>query len=469
MRKSLSALALILIGIVLGNFVGTAMASRSSSGTYQLPAGNPVVSGTSITSTWANTTLGDLATEVTSSLDRNGRGGMLAPLKLPNGTSTAPSMSWTSEPRTGPYRAAAGDIRWQVDGTTVVRWTTTGPLYTLLVTAQAGITATNSTSNGTALVGTGNGTGNGVGGTGGTTSGAGGYFTGGTPNGNGVTAVGTGNGNGVTGTGAGSGWGGNFTGGPSGGEGVRGIGGGDQEGVRGIGGDAGNPSGVFGTGGLPAGPGILGEGTDGGSGGQFLGGAISGLGVLATGGAPNGTGAQGNGTGSGAGGKFFGGSTDGYGVDATGGGSAPGGTFASGTASTGAAPQSALKLTNGNLSLSGVTNPNTTVGFSNTLTPKNVPKAWGYVTTDGVGGATLQDGFNISSCALTGPGTGIICTFATNMANANYAVLISGVGISGTAPIYQSVSSKTTSSFTIGASSYSTIAVGTSFSVMSSQ
>ena len=36
--------------------------SRNGSGTYTLPVGNPVVSGTTITSAWANSTLTDIAT-----------------------------------------------------------------------------------------------------------------------------------------------------------------------------------------------------------------------------------------------------------------------------------------------------------------------------------------------------------------------------------------------------------------------
>ena len=36
--------------------------SRNGSGTYSLPSGNPVVTGTTISSTWANNTLTDIAT-----------------------------------------------------------------------------------------------------------------------------------------------------------------------------------------------------------------------------------------------------------------------------------------------------------------------------------------------------------------------------------------------------------------------
>jgi hypothetical protein len=48
--------------------------SRNGSGTYNLPAGvNPVVTGTSITSTWANTTLNDIASALTGSLASDGQ------------------------------------------------------------------------------------------------------------------------------------------------------------------------------------------------------------------------------------------------------------------------------------------------------------------------------------------------------------------------------------------------------------
>ena len=40
---------------------GVTLAARNSAGTYSLPVGNPVTSGTTITSTWANSTITDLA------------------------------------------------------------------------------------------------------------------------------------------------------------------------------------------------------------------------------------------------------------------------------------------------------------------------------------------------------------------------------------------------------------------------
>ena len=47
--------------------------SRNGSGTYTLPAGNPVVTQTTISSTWANSTLTDLATAMTGSVAADGQ------------------------------------------------------------------------------------------------------------------------------------------------------------------------------------------------------------------------------------------------------------------------------------------------------------------------------------------------------------------------------------------------------------
>lgn len=47
--------------------------SRNGSGTYQLPAGNPVVPSTVISSTWANTTLSDIGTALTQSIANDGQ------------------------------------------------------------------------------------------------------------------------------------------------------------------------------------------------------------------------------------------------------------------------------------------------------------------------------------------------------------------------------------------------------------
>ena len=47
--------------------------ARDGSGTYNLPAGNPVVTGTTISSTWANNTLSDIATALSASIAKDGQ------------------------------------------------------------------------------------------------------------------------------------------------------------------------------------------------------------------------------------------------------------------------------------------------------------------------------------------------------------------------------------------------------------
>lgn len=56
--------------------------SRNGSGTYSLPAGNPVVTATTITSTWANTTLSDIANALTGSVASDGQTPMTGALDM---------------------------------------------------------------------------------------------------------------------------------------------------------------------------------------------------------------------------------------------------------------------------------------------------------------------------------------------------------------------------------------------------
>ncbi len=63
---------------------------------------------------------------------------------------------------------------------------------------------------------------------------------------------------------------------------------------------------------------------------------------------------------------------------------------------------------------------------ANTLHGTNLPKAFAYLTTDGSGGHTIQDGFCVASAALFG--SSIRFTFARAMANANYTVSVSADG-----------------------------------------
>ncbi|MBG7617680.1 MAG: hypothetical protein IZT57_04855, partial [Chloroflexi bacterium] len=95
---------------------------RDSSGNFTLVAGNPVLANTLIESNWANTTLADLAQAMTESLDRNGKGGMLAPFNFADGTMGAPSITFLSQTNTGIYLAGLNDMRVTVGALDVAKF-----------------------------------------------------------------------------------------------------------------------------------------------------------------------------------------------------------------------------------------------------------------------------------------------------------------------------------------------------------
>lgn len=95
---------------------------RNVSGTYTLPSGNPVVAGTTIEASWANTTLSDVANELTNSLSRTGAGGMLAPFRLSDGTLGAPGIAFLNETSSGLYRPSASNVSMSVSGVLAMTW-----------------------------------------------------------------------------------------------------------------------------------------------------------------------------------------------------------------------------------------------------------------------------------------------------------------------------------------------------------
>jgi hypothetical protein len=100
--------------------------ARNSSGVYSLVAGNPVITGTTIESNWANNTMTDVGNEMTDSLSRSGKGGMTAPLKNVSGTATLPAVVASSFVNTGMYWASATDLRMAVNGVDRFRYRATG-------------------------------------------------------------------------------------------------------------------------------------------------------------------------------------------------------------------------------------------------------------------------------------------------------------------------------------------------------
>ena len=95
---------------------------RDGSGNYTLPAGNPVISGTVITPTWANPTMSDIGVEITDSLSRSGKGGMLVAFKNVDGTIGDPGMTWTNEPTSGFSRTDTNVMNASIGGTQSTRW-----------------------------------------------------------------------------------------------------------------------------------------------------------------------------------------------------------------------------------------------------------------------------------------------------------------------------------------------------------
>ena len=95
---------------------------RNPDGSYGLP--NPDVQpGEVISSSWANTTMNDIAQALEESLSRDGEGGMRAALPFGNGDAGGPGITWAAEITSGFYRAGTGDMRVSILGTDIFRWT----------------------------------------------------------------------------------------------------------------------------------------------------------------------------------------------------------------------------------------------------------------------------------------------------------------------------------------------------------
>ena len=112
---------------------------RNASGTYTLPSGNPVVAGTTIEASWANTTLSDVANELTNSLSRTGAGGMLAPFRLADGTLGAPGIAFLNETSSGLYRPSASNVSMSVSGVLAMTWSNANVVIPSGITLTANV------------------------------------------------------------------------------------------------------------------------------------------------------------------------------------------------------------------------------------------------------------------------------------------------------------------------------------------
>jgi hypothetical protein len=128
--------------------------SRNGSGTYTLPAGNPVVTGTTIASSWANNTMNDLAAALTDSVAADGQTPMTGDLdlngnqikNLANGTLSDDAASVAQ------VTSAVAITGGTINGTTIGATTpSTGRFTTLEVTTTSTFTG-NGSFNGTGAV-----------------------------------------------------------------------------------------------------------------------------------------------------------------------------------------------------------------------------------------------------------------------------------------------------------------------------
>jgi hypothetical protein len=173
---------------------------RNTGGVYTLPPGNPVTTGTLISTVWANGTMNDLANEMQGSLSRNGYGGMLAALKLVQGSQVLPSLTFGTDTGTGLWLMEPGELGITCNLSYVasfasdeIHFNTAVLVDTGGLSVAGGLTVS---SGGASILG-------GVTANGATSNGAGGTFTGGTTNGRGVVAQGSGTGVGVYANGGG--------------------------------------------------------------------------------------------------------------------------------------------------------------------------------------------------------------------------------------------------------------------------
>jgi hypothetical protein len=112
--------------------------SRNGSGTYSLPAGNPVVTGTTISSTWANSTLTDLATAMTGSLASDGQTTATGNLNMGTNkiTNIANGTLATDVPSLAQVTSTVAITGGTIDGTPIGATTPSTGSFTNLVVGQ---------------------------------------------------------------------------------------------------------------------------------------------------------------------------------------------------------------------------------------------------------------------------------------------------------------------------------------------
>lgn len=128
--------------------------SRNGSGTYSLPAGNPVSSGSVISSSWANTTLSDIATALTGSIASDGQTPITGNLNMAGNkiTSLGTGTLSTDAANVAQVTSAVAITGGNIDGTPIGQTTPASGKFTTLETTGEATFGLNGVFNGTGSV-----------------------------------------------------------------------------------------------------------------------------------------------------------------------------------------------------------------------------------------------------------------------------------------------------------------------------
>ena len=112
-----------------------------TAGTFSLIAGNPVVTATTISSTWANNTLSDIASGLSTCVLKDGTQTITAGIGFIAGSSANPSIYFTTDTSSGFYRPAANQLGFLISGAQVAKFTSTGLTVTGAIISSATVSA----------------------------------------------------------------------------------------------------------------------------------------------------------------------------------------------------------------------------------------------------------------------------------------------------------------------------------------
>jgi hypothetical protein len=137
--------------------------SRNGAGTYNLPAGNPVVPATVISTTWANTTLNDMAAALTGSVAADGQTPITGDLQMSSNKITSLGAPVSANDATTKYyvdtaitvaTGSLGTMSTQNANNVAITGGTITGLSSALPVASGGTGVTTSTGTGATVLGT---------------------------------------------------------------------------------------------------------------------------------------------------------------------------------------------------------------------------------------------------------------------------------------------------------------------------